>query len=64
MRLRTFKGGARRDLIPDSETDLDPRERGARLLYFKSQYTHEELVTDGKVLSLLLRLSPLKRLAG
>ena len=62
--LRTFKGGARRDAIPDSETDLDPRERRARLLYFKSQYTHEELVTDGKVLSLLLRLTPLKRLAG
>jgi hypothetical protein len=62
--LRSFRGGARRDAIPDSETDVDSRERQARLIYFKSQYTHEELVTDGKVLSLVLRLSPLKRLAN
>ena len=60
---RAFSG-ARRDAIPESEAELQPKERRARLLYFKSQYTHDELVTDGRVLSLLLRLTPLPRLPG
>jgi hypothetical protein len=60
---RAFRG-ARRDMIPESEAELQPKERRARLLYLKSQYTHDELVTDGRVWSLLLRLTPLQRLPG
>jgi hypothetical protein len=59
---RAFSGAARRDTIPASEAELQPNERRARLLYLRSQYTHEELVSDGRVLSLLLQLTPLKRL--
>jgi hypothetical protein len=62
--LRVFRGSARRDFIPESEAEIRPMERRARLLYMKSQYGHAELVTEGKVLSLMLRLTPLLQLPG
>jgi hypothetical protein len=60
--IRTLKYAAKRVTIPDGYMDFTPRERRARVLYLRSQYGHMELVTDGKVIPLLLRLSPLRHL--
>jgi hypothetical protein len=49
-----------RDKMPDSTADFSKKEKKAKLLYVKSQYGHMEIVTSGKVIPLLLRLTPLK----
>jgi hypothetical protein len=56
-------GTARRSAIPGSADDLDARERGARLLFFRSQYEHMELVSGGRALPVLIRIAgqPLAR---
>jgi hypothetical protein len=59
---RRVRGSIWRDSIPESEADLKPAERRARLLCLRSQYDHAELVTGGKVLSFVLRLAPLSQL--
>lgn len=46
--------------IPDALTELDHQQRNAQLLHIISQYEHMALVTDGKVIPLLLEMSPLK----
>jgi len=48
--------------IPDALGELSRRERTARLLALRSQFGHFELITDGKVLPLLLRRTPLPAL--
>jgi hypothetical protein len=48
--------------IPEAYADFSARERRATLLYLRSQYGHEEIVAGGKVLPLLLRLTPLRSL--
>lgn len=45
--------------IPDALEELSRRERTARLLALRSQFGHFELITDGRVLPLLLRRTPL-----
>jgi hypothetical protein len=60
--VRRFRRAARREHIPDDFSEFTKRERGARLLYLRSQYEHMEIVTGGKVIPLLLRLTPLKSL--
>lgn len=45
--------------IPDAIEDLTDEQRAAKLLHLASQYGHFELVTEGKVLPLLLRRTPL-----
>ncbi len=55
--VRGFRSAVRRAAIPGSPDELSAAERGARLLYFKSQYDHMELVTGGRVLPTLLRLA-------
>ena len=40
--------------------DFKKREKSAKLLYVKSQYGHMQIVTSGKVIPMLLRLTPLK----
>lgn len=50
-----------RDRMPDSIAGFKKREKTARLLYIRSQYGHMQIVTGGKVIPLLLRLTPLRR---
>ena len=59
---RRFADTARRSGIPDSIEQFLPRERKVRLLYMKSQYDHMDLVTTGRVIPLLLQLTPLPAL--
>jgi len=49
-----------RDRMPTSTAELKKREKSAKLLYIRSQYGHMQIVTSGKVIPLLLRLTPLK----
>ena len=49
-----------RDRMPDSIAGFKKREKTAKLLYVRSQYGHMQIVTGGKVIPLLLRLTPLK----
>lgn len=51
-----------RDSMPDKLGDFTRKEKKAKLLYVKSQYGHMEMVTNGKVIPLLLRLTPLEAL--
>ncbi len=55
--VRGFHHAVRRETIPETPAELSATERKARLLYFKSQYDHMELVTGGHVLPTLLRLA-------
>jgi hypothetical protein len=57
-------GAVVRDAIPAAFEELGPRERAAKLLYLRSQYGHMELVSDGKVLPVLLRRTGLKRIGS
>jgi hypothetical protein len=51
-----------RDKLPASAADFTKKEKRAKLLYVKSQYGHMEMITNGKVIPMLLRLTPLKAL--
>jgi hypothetical protein len=57
-----FRFAARRKQVPEAFTDLTSRERHARLLYFMSQYRHNEMISNGKVIPLVLRTTRLRRL--
>jgi len=48
--------------MPSSLGDFTRRERGAKLLYIRSQFEHMAIVTGGKVIPMLLRVTPLKAL--
>jgi hypothetical protein len=60
--LRQFKVVVRRKKIPNRFSDFTKKERTARILYMRSQYTHMQIVLSGKVIPLLLRRTPLKPL--
>jgi hypothetical protein len=49
--------------LPEAVTDLNQRERSARLLYLRTEVGHMELITEGKVVPILLHRTALKRLA-
>jgi hypothetical protein len=51
-----------RDDMPDTVAGFTKKEKRAKLLYIKSQYRHMPMVTNGKVIPLLLRITPLKAL--
>lgn len=57
-----YKFAVAREKLPDSVGGFSKRERGAKLLYIRSQYEHMQIVTSRKVIPLLLRVSPLKAL--
>ncbi|MBC8133154.1 MAG: hypothetical protein H7X95_09250 [Deltaproteobacteria bacterium] len=57
IRSLPFAKSVRR--IPDSIEELSRPQRNARLLALRSQYGHNELITEGKVLPVLLRRTPL-----
>ena len=48
--------------MPAADSGFTKRQRGAKLLYIRSQYEHMQIVTGGKVIPVLLRLTPLKAL--
>ncbi len=46
--------------MPESAGGFSHRERGAKLLYIRSQFEHMSIVTSGRVIPVLLHLTPLK----
>jgi hypothetical protein len=59
---RHIYGTARRRSIPAKATSFTPRETQSRLLYLRSQYEHNEIINNGKVIPVLLQISPLRAL--
>jgi len=60
---RHVPGAVRRSSIPEELPDFTAGEIMAPLLYLRSQYEHEEIVSGGKVVPLLLQLTALKPVA-
>ena len=59
---RRYKFAVAREQMPSSSGGFTKRERGAKLLYVRSQFEHMAIVTSGKVIPTLLRVTPLKAL--
>lgn len=59
---RKYKFAVARESMPNSVGGFTKHERGAKLLYIRSQYEHMGIVTSGKVIPILLRVTPLKAL--
>ena len=59
---KKYKFAVAREKMPPSYDGFTKRERRAKLLYIRSQYEHNSLVTSSKVIPVLLRLTPLKSL--
>jgi hypothetical protein len=59
---RRYKFAVARERMPSSAGGFSRRERGAKLLYIRSQFDHMAIVTSGKVIPTLLRVTPLKAL--
>jgi hypothetical protein len=56
---RRVYGTARRSGIPAKSSSFTRRETRAPLLYLRSQYDHGAIVSSGKVIPVLLQISPL-----
>lgn len=56
---RKYKFAVTRNRVPNSFAGFSRREKTAKLLYIRSQFEHMEMVTSGKVIPALLRLTPL-----
>jgi hypothetical protein len=59
---KRYKFAVAREKMPGSAGGFSRRERGAKLLYVRSQFEHMAIVTSGKVIPTLLRVTPLKAL--
>lgn len=59
---RRYKFAVARERMPSAAGGFTRRERGAKLLYIRSQFEHMAIVTGGKVIPTLLRVTPLKAL--
>lgn len=59
---RRYKFAVARERMPAAAGGFSRRERGAKLLYIRSQFEHMAIVTSGKVIPLLLRVTPLRAL--
>jgi hypothetical protein len=57
---KRYKFAIARERMPSSVGGFSRRERGAKLLYIRSQFEHMAIVTSGKVIPMLLRVTPLK----
>ena len=57
-----YKFAVVREKMPGAYDGFSKRERRAKLLYIRSQYGHNAIVTSGKVIPVLLRLTKLKSL--
>ena len=53
-----------REKMPGTTEEMSRREKRAKLLYIHSQYGHMQIVKNGKVIPLLLRLTPLVRIGA
>lgn len=60
--VKKYKFAVAREQMPSSYDGFSKREKRAKLLYIRSQYNHMSIVTSGKVIPVLLRLTPLKSL--
>lgn len=58
--VKKYPFAVARERMPASTAELKKREKSAKLLYIKSQYGHMQIVTGGKVIPMLLRLTPLE----
>jgi hypothetical protein len=58
--IKKYKFAVAREKMPASYGDFTKREKRAKLLYIRSQFEHNAIVTSGKVIPVLLRLTPLK----
>jgi hypothetical protein len=54
-----YRQAARLSEVPEDASLLTPAQRSAPLVYMRSQYEHTEIVTSGRVIPLLLQLTPL-----
>jgi len=59
---KKYKFAVAREKMPTSAGGFSRHEKNARLLYVHSQYEHMSIVTSGKVIPVLLHLTPLKAL--
>lgn len=59
---RRYRFAVARERMPSTIAGFTRRERGAKLLYIRSQFEHMAIVTSGKVIPMLLRVTPLKAL--
>lgn len=59
---RRYRFAVARERVPSSAGGFSRRERGARLLYIRSQFEHMAIVTSGRVIPVLLRVTPLEAL--
>ena len=59
---RRYKFAVARERMPAAVAGFTHRERGAKLLYIRSQFEHMAIVTSEKVIPMLLRVTPLKAL--
>ncbi|HTR50787.1 MAG TPA: hypothetical protein VMJ10_08785 [Kofleriaceae bacterium] len=59
---KKYKFAIAREKMPDGVSGFTRHERNAKLLYIRSQYEHMAIVTSGKVIPVLLHLTPLKSL--
>jgi hypothetical protein len=62
--IQGLPAAARRGAIPESAAGFTARERQARVEYLRSQYSHLEIVTEGKTIAPLLGLTRLPRIAS
>ena len=60
--VKTYPFAVARETMPASSGGFSKREKRAKLLYVRSQYGHMQIVTSGKVIPVLLRLTPLAAL--
>jgi hypothetical protein len=60
---RRINGTARRGSIPENSSSFTFKETRARLLFLRSQYDHNEMISSGKVIPVLLQITPLRALA-
>jgi hypothetical protein len=59
---RRIYGTVRRSKIPTKPSGFTSREIRARLLYLRSQYDHNEIISSGKVIPVLLQITPIRAL--
>jgi hypothetical protein len=55
----SYRFAVARERMPESVGELSQRERGAKLLYIRSQFDHMGIVTSRRVIPLLLKVTPL-----
>ncbi|MBA3454909.1 MAG: hypothetical protein H0T42_17605 [Deltaproteobacteria bacterium] len=60
--VNKYKFAVAREKMPKDVGGFSKRERGAKLLYIRSQYEHMRIVTSKSVIPVLLRVTPLKAL--